>query len=73
MSERIPAAIAKKIAKLQRERDKLWSEFCRMPRRESFSGLYVAGKLEKVQQKLDELEGKNRSRRYYPTIHIEVI
>ena len=62
----------KTIARLQKERDKLWSDFCRMPRRESFSGIHVAGQLEKVQQKLDKLEGNKRSKRYYPQINIEV-
>ena len=62
----------KTIARLQKERDKLWSDFCRMPRRESFSGMHVAGQLEKVQQKLDKLEGNKRSKRYHPQINIEV-
>jgi len=62
----------KTIARLQKKRDKLWSDFCRMPRRESFSGIYVAGELDKVQKKLDELEGNKRSKRYYPKINIEV-
>jgi hypothetical protein len=62
----------KKIAKLQKKRDELWKDFCRMPRRESFSGMYVAGQLEKVQQELDKLEGAKRSKRYYPKISIEI-
>lgn len=62
----------KTIARLQKKRDELWSDFCRMPRRESYSGLHVAGKLDKVQKKLDELEGNKRSKRYYPKINIEV-
>lgn len=62
----------KTIARLQKERDKLWSDFCRMPRRESFLGIHVAGQLEKVQQNLDKLEGNKRSKRYYPQINIEI-
>lgn len=62
----------KMVARLQKKRNELWRDFCRMPRRESFSGIHVAGQLEKVQQELDKLEGKNRSKRYYPRISIEV-
>ena len=62
----------RKIARLRKKRDELWKDFCRMPRRESFSGLYVAGQLEKVQQELDRLESNGRSKRYYPRINIEV-
>lgn len=62
----------KRIAKLRAKRDVLWRSFCRMPRRESFSGLHVAQQLEKVQQELNKLEGKNRSKRYYPEITIEI-
>jgi len=62
----------RKIARLQKKRDELWGNFCRMPRRESFSGIHVANQLEKVQQELDKLEGDKRSKRYYPQINIEV-
>ena len=62
----------KKIEKLQKKRDELWKDFCRMPRRESFSGIHVAGQLEKVQQELDKLEGNKPSKRYYPKISIEM-
>jgi hypothetical protein len=62
----------KTIARLQKKRDEFWRDFCRMPRRESFSGFYVAGQLDKVQQELDKLEGKKRSKRYRPQINIEV-
>lgn len=61
-----------KIAKLCKKRDKLWKSFCRMPRRESFSGLHVSEQLNKVQQQLDKLEGAKRSKRYYTEISIEV-
>lgn len=61
----------KKIEKLQKERDRLWKDFWRMPRRESFSGLHVAGKLDKVQRELDKLEGDKRSKRYRAEINIE--
>lgn len=61
-----------KIAKLRKKRDELWKNFCRMPRRESFSGLQMAEKLDKVQQELDKLEGAKRSKRYYPEINIEI-
>lgn len=62
----------RKIAKLRKKRDNLWKDFCRMPRRESFSGLHVAGQLDKVQQKLDKLEGDKRSKRYCAEINIEI-
>jgi hypothetical protein len=45
-----------KIERLRKKRDTLWNDFNTMPRRESFSGLYVSGELEKVQQELDKLE-----------------
>lgn len=61
-----------KILKLRQKRDELWQSFCRMPRRESFSGLHVSDQLNKVQQELDILEGKKRSKRYYTKINIEV-
>lgn len=61
----------RKIAGLRKRRDELWKDFCRMPRKESFSGIYVANQLEKVQQELDKLEGDKRSKRYYPQISIE--
>ena len=62
----------RRIVILCNRRDALWKDFCHMPRRESFSGLHVAGQLEKVQQELDKLEGKKRSKRYYPQINIEI-
>ena len=62
----------RKIARLQKKRDKLWKDFCRMPRRESFSGMHVAGQLDKVEQELDRLEGDKPSKRYYPRIDIEI-
>lgn len=61
-----------KIEKLQKKRDELWKDFWRMPRRESFSGIHVAGQLEKVQQELDKLEGDKPSKRFYPKISIEM-
>ena len=62
----------RKIARLREKRDKLWKDFCRMPRRESLSGIYVAGQLDKIEQELDKLEGNRRSKRYYPEINIEI-
>lgn len=62
----------KKIEKLQKKRDELWKDFWRMPRRESFSGIYVAEQLEKIQQELDKLEGDKPSKRYYPKINFEI-
>ncbi len=62
----------RKIARLQKKRDELWKDFCRMPRRESYSGIYVAGQLDKVEQELDKLEGDKQSKRYYPRINIEI-
>jgi len=61
-----------KILRLQKKRDKLWKEFCRLPRKESFSGLHVSELLNKVQQELDKLEGSKKSKRYYTEINIEV-
>ena len=43
-----------KIAKLRNTRDKLWKSFCRMPRRESFSGLHVSEQINKIQQSLEK-------------------
>jgi len=60
-----------KIAQLRKKRDELWRSFCRMPRRESFSGLSVSAQLNKVQQELDILEGAKRSKRYHTKINIE--
>ena len=57
---------------LRSERDSLWSDFCRMPRRESFSGLHVAGELDRCQRCLDLLEGNERTRRHVAEISIEV-
>lgn len=61
-----------KIARLREKRDGLWKEFCRLPKKGSFSGLHVSEQLDKVQQELDKLEGNRRSKRYYPEINIEV-
>lgn len=61
----------KSTVQLRKERDNLWREFNRMARRESFSGLHVADKLEKVQQELDRRERKP-SKRYTCEISIEV-
>jgi hypothetical protein len=61
-----------KIVKLRKKRDEFWKDFCRMARRDSFSGIHIAGQLEKIQQELDKLEGSRRSKRYYPEINIEV-
>ncbi|MFA5021062.1 MAG: hypothetical protein WC517_03320 [Patescibacteria group bacterium] len=62
-----------RIKRLRVKRDKLWQEFCQLPRRSSFSGLAVSAELEKVQQELDELEGDNHSKRYYLEIDIEIV
>jgi len=64
--------LKRRIHRLQKERDQLWQEFCRLPKRSSFSGLFIAGRLEKVQNELDELEGDEISVRYYPEITIEL-
>ena len=69
---KIPTKKEKRITKLRRERDRLWRSFCKMPRRDSFSGLHVADEVERVQQELDKLEGKNKSKRYYPELSIEL-
>jgi len=61
-----------RIKRLRKDRDRLWKEFCRLPRRSSFSGLAVSGELNKVQQELERLEGKRKSKRYYTEIDIEV-
>lgn len=61
----------KSTKQLRRERDKLWRNFCRMPRRSSFSGLHVASELERVQRELDRRE-RIRTKRYYPEMTIEV-
>lgn len=61
-----------KIVKLRQQRDELWKSFCRMPRRESFSGIAVSDQLNKVQKELDKLEGNKRSKRYYTNINIEM-
>jgi len=64
--------LKRQIHRLQKERDQLWQEFCCLPKRSSFSGLFLAGRLEKVQNELDELEGDEISARYYPEITIEL-
>ncbi|MDP1688929.1 MAG: hypothetical protein Q8L47_02255 [bacterium] len=61
-----------KIVKLRNKRDVLWKKYCHLPRRDSFSALHISGQLNKVQQKLDKLEGDKRSKRYYPEINVEV-
>jgi hypothetical protein len=61
-----------KIVRLRKKRDKLWQEFCRLPRKESFSGLHISEQLNKVQQELDKLEGNKKSKRYYTEISIEM-
>lgn len=62
-----------KIRRLRLKRDKLWQEFCRLPRKSSFSGLAVSAELEKAQLELDKLEGSKRSIRYRPEIDIEIM
>jgi hypothetical protein len=57
---------------LRKKRDELWKRFCSLPRKESFSGLYISGELEKVQQELDRLEGSKPSKRYRMVINIEI-
>jgi len=52
-------------------RDLLWVEWCSLPRRDSFSGLYISGELNEVQQKLDQRE-RIPSTRYYTNTNIEV-
>ena len=61
-----------KIEKLQKRRDQLWEDFCRLSKKDSFSGLRISGELNAVQQKLDKLEGNKRSKRHYTEINIEV-
>jgi len=61
-----------KILGLRKKRDDLWREFTSLPRRSSFSGIDVSGRLNKVQQELDKLEGDIRSKRYYTEINIEI-
>ena len=60
------------VKRLQKRRDKLWEDFCRLPKKDSFSGLRISGELNAVQQKLDKLEGNKRSKRHYTEINIEV-
>ena len=60
------------IKRLRKERDRLWKEFNRLPRRSSFSGLSLSKKLDTLQQVLDKLEGDRPSKRYEWTINVEV-
>ncbi len=64
--------VRRRILRLRKERDELWKAFNGLPRKESFSGLGLSGKLNKVQQELDALEGSRRSKRYYTEINIEI-
>ena len=60
------------LGRLRKKRDNLWKEFCSLPKKGSFSGLYISGELEKVQQRLDRLEGDRPSKRYYAVVNIDI-
>lgn len=60
-----------KILELRRKRNQLWREFCRLPKKGSFSGLRLTEQLDEVQRALDQLEENKRSARYYPEINLE--
>ena len=61
-----------KILKLRKKRNELWKKFCDLQKKGSFAGLSISGDLNRIQQKLDELEGSRPSKRYYTEINIEV-
>jgi len=61
-----------KILKLRKKRNKLWEKFCGLQKKDSFAGWEISGDLNKIQQKLDELEGSSPSKRYYTEINTEV-
>ncbi len=61
-----------KIVKLRKQRDELWKLFCGLPKKDSFSGIGIGGRLNEVQQELDKLEGSRKSKRYYTEINIDV-
>ena len=65
--------LRRKIKILRKKRDDLRQEFCRLPRRNSFSGLGLSAQLDEVQEQLDSLEGKRRSKRYCAETDIEII
>jgi hypothetical protein len=44
-----------KIIRLKKELKKAIYDFEHMPRRESFSGLHMAGKIDSIQKKLEKL------------------
>ncbi|MDP3954468.1 MAG: hypothetical protein Q8Q06_03585 [bacterium] len=67
---KIKAKKKRRVKELRAERDKLWDKFLNLPKKSSFSGLNISGKLERVQQELDRLEGDVKSKRYYPTVRI---
>lgn len=73
MTAKMTAKLKVKIKKLRKKRDYCWQQFCRLPKRNSISGLAYYDELNKVQQQLDELEGNKRSKRYCPEIDIEII
>ncbi len=62
-----------KIRQLRKDRDMLWKRFQILPRKESFSGLYLSGELDRVQKELDILEGNHPSKRYSIEIRVEVL
>ena len=67
---KIKAKKKRRLKELRAERDELWYKFLRLPRKDSFSGLNILGRLERVQQELDRLEGDVKSKRYYPIVRI---
>ncbi|TSC60219.1 MAG: hypothetical protein LiPW15_97 [Parcubacteria group bacterium LiPW_15] len=63
---------SKRVLRLRKKRDEIWKAFLKLPKRGSFSGIHLANQLEKVQQQLDKLEGKRKSKRYLAEVHIEI-
>lgn len=60
----------RKIYRLRHRVNKLIREFRALPRKDSFSGLHLAGRIEKAQKQLDELG--DRGQRFVARISVEV-
>ena len=64
--------MTKQIERLRKQRDALWRDWNKLPRKESFSGIQIAARLNTVQAQLDDLEGSKPSKRYVTEMTFEI-